>query len=379
MDSIGEKLKSARIAKKLTIRDVVKQTNINPVYLSALEDEEFEKFPSETYLIGFLRSYSEFLKLEVDEMIQSYRGYKIGESATPLEELTKSTRPPLSTALSTLGGRYKNFIFAMIIAVFAVAIFWGIKSFISSNVDITGGDSVVKIKDQFKEKEAGTKIENIHSLQLHNNKGFVLVYKNEAVQFLVEKKEVVFVLKDIKGDSVFIEFFPHNQLESIKMDVPSPLKIKGSPREVLFTLKGLTENRAKILVQIESKHEDEAGDVAAKSDEIDNKSNNVDVIAQNRENLKIVFEAVFNQKSFIEIYLDGSLKKRGFISGGNRERWEASEYIQVKIGNAGGINARINGKEYVFGKLGQVANKVIKWRRDVKNPNLYHINVSDWN
>ncbi len=378
MDSIGEKLKSARVVKKLTIRDVAKQTNINPVYLTALEDEEFEKFPSETYLIGFLRSYSEFLKLDIDEMIQSYRGYKIGESVTPIEELTKSTRPPLSTALSSLGGRYKNIIFAVIVAVFAVAIYWGIKGIISSGVDVTGGDSVVKIKDQFKEKEAGTKIENIRPLQLHNNKGFVLVYKNEAVQFLVEKKEVVFVLKDIKGDSVFIEFFPHSQLETIKMDVPTPLKIKGSPREMLFTLKGLTENRAKIFVQIDNKPE-EAGNVAVETDKTDNKSNNVDVVAQNRENLKIVFEAAFNQKSFIEIYLDGSLKKRGFIPGGTRERWEASEYIQVKIGNAGGIKARINGKEYVFGKLGQVANKVIKWKRDVKNPNLYHIHVSDWN
>jgi cytoskeletal protein RodZ len=378
VDSIGEKLKSARLARKLTIKDVVKQTNINPVYLNALEDEEFEKFPSETYLIGFLRSYSEFLKLDVDEMIQSYRGYKIGESATPLEELTKSTRPPITTALSTMGSKYKNIIFAVLVAVFAVAAFWGVKNIISSQVDVTGGNSVVEIKDQYKEKKAGTKIENIRPLQLQNNKGFVLVYKNEAVQFLVEKKEVVFVLKEIKGDSVFIEFFPHNQLESIKMDLPSPLKIKGTPQEVLFTLKGLTENRAKILVQIESKKE-KASEVVVKSEKTDNNSNNVDVIAQNRENLKIVFEAAFNQKSFIEIYLDGSLKKRGFIAGGSRERWEASEYIQVKIGNAGGINARINGKEYVFGKSGQVANKVIKWKRDAKNPNLYHIHVSDWN
>ena len=57
MESIGDKLKAARNAKKLTIREVVKQTNINPVYLKALEEEEFDKFPSETYLIGFLRSY----------------------------------------------------------------------------------------------------------------------------------------------------------------------------------------------------------------------------------------------------------------------------------------------------------------------------------
>ena len=93
MNSIGEKLRAAREAKRLTIKDVVKDTNINPLYIDALEEEDFDKFPSETYIIGFLRSYTEYLKLDTDEIIQAYKGYKIGESITPIEELTKPTKP----------------------------------------------------------------------------------------------------------------------------------------------------------------------------------------------------------------------------------------------------------------------------------------------
>jgi hypothetical protein len=66
------------------------------------------------------------------------------------------------------------------------------------------------------------------------------------------------------------------------------------------------------------------------------------------------------------------------MPAGSRERWEASKNIQVKIGNAGGIKCIINGKEFVFGKPGQVANKSISWKRDVTNPNVYHIDVKDW-
>ena len=66
------------------------------------------------------------------------------------------------------------------------------------------------------------------------------------------------------------------------------------------------------------------------------------------------------------------------MPAGTVERWEASENIQVKIGNAGGIKATINQKEYVFGRAGQVANKTITWKKDVTNPNLYHIDVKDW-
>ena len=53
-------------------------------------------------------------------------------------------------------------------------------------------------------------------------------------------------------------------------------------------------------------------------------------------------------------------------------------FIQIKIGNAGGIQSTINGKEFVFGKAGQVANKIITWKKDVTNPNIYHIDVKDW-
>ena len=105
---------------------------------------------------------------------------------------------------------------------------------------------------------------------------------------------------------------------------------------------------------------------------------NTKVIAQSNKSLKIVFEVKFIQKSFIEIYLDGNRKQRGFMPAGSVERWEASEYIQMKIGNAGGIKSTINGKEFVFGKPGQVANKIITWKKDVTNPNLYHIDVKDW-
>ena len=160
------------------------------------------------------------------------------------------------------------------------------------------------------------------------------------------------------------------------MEKTRNLTMDNCPREILFTLKGLTENRAKIMVLLGKKiaGEDEPKNLEKKED----LSDNTDVVAQNEKNLKIIFEAEFDEKSFIDIYLDGVRKKRGFIPRGTVERWEASEIIQVKIGNAGGLKARINNRDYTFGKSGQVANKVIKWKKDINNPNLYHIVVQDW-
>ena len=80
----------------------------------------------------------------------------------------------------------------------------------------------------------------------------------------------------------------------------------------------------------------------------------------------------------LELYLDGMQKKKGIIPAGVKERWEAAEYIQLKIGNAGGLKAKINGKPYSFGLLGEVANKVVTWKKSLNKPNTYHIVVKDW-
>jgi cytoskeletal protein RodZ len=379
VESIGERLRTARESRKLSIREIVKETNISPLYIEALEDEDFDKFPSETYIIGFLRSYAEFLKLDANEMIMSYRGYKIGESATPLEELTKPTRAAFSMTMSNFVNQYRNIIFIAGVAFTMLLIIWGIKSIFSSKVDIADGDSIDNIKSEYNAKNIGNQIENIRNLQLHNEQGIVLVYKNEAVQFLVDNKEVVFLLKEIQGEAVEVEILPAKQILKLEMGKVASVRVQDSPRDVNFTLKGLTENRAKIMVELGAKVVTENTDAVKDGEKVmEANVDNTSVIAQNPKSLKIVFEAEFTQKSFVEVYLDGNKKSQGFVTPGTRERYEASEFIQIKVGNAGGLKAIINGREYSFGKSGQVANKVITWKKDVANPNLYHIVIKDW-
>jgi hypothetical protein len=147
----------------------------------------------------------------------------------------------------------------------------------------------------------------------------------------------------------------------------------------MLTLKGLTEGRANIRVEI-SGATVEPDDAAQKAVEQQKpvQGDQTTVTAQNPQNLKIIFEAEFTAKTYIEVYLDGAEKTKGVVLPGRRERWEANGNIQLKIGNAGGVKARINGTDYSFGYPGQVANKVISWKRDQKNPNQYQINVRDW-
>ncbi len=379
MESIGEKLKAARNNKKLSLKDVAKETNIAWGYIEALEEEDFDRFPGETYVVGFLKSYSEYLKLDSDEMIHLYRGYKIGESATPIEELTKPTKPGLLTSITNLYEREKNIFVSALIILAVVAVIWVLWIVVGSHLNVSTNSPVKKIKADY-EKRRDSKIKNIRTLQLSNERGIILVYKGEAFQFLVENKEVVFVVKEVSGKHAVISFLNSNENLELNMGEGVTVEVPGISRNITFNLKGLTESRIKILVVLGPKKESAEAKTSEVSPEVEplQKGDYTSVIAQDKKNLKIIFQVKFLKKSFIEIYLDGVKKQRGFMPQGSRYRWEATEHIQVKIGNAGGVQAKINGKVFALGGKNQVANKVITWKKDSQNPNLYHIVVRNW-
>ena len=376
MEAIGEMLKNAREARKLTIKEISKETYISSNYLTALEEEEFDKLPGETYVVGFLKNYAEFLKLDVDEIVSCYKGYKIGESATPLEELTKPTSPIALANLTNVFYKHKNYFYVAVAGIFIFLIIWIFNAIFSSNINVEDNQEMKGIKNVYNAGNTDNKLENIRNLKLTDDRGYILVYRNEAVQFLVENKEIMFFIKDIQQNTIEVEAIPGKIKRVLEIEKPSFFRIENCSREVILTLKGLTENRAKIFVMLGEKQGADQNDIAMENKDVPGQDKAV--VAQNEKNLKIIVEAEFIYKTYLELYLDGVKKKAGIIPAGVKERWEASENIQFKIGNAGGLKAAINGKIFNFGLPGQVANKVITWKKDVNNPNVYHIVVKDW-
>ncbi len=69
MTSFGTQLRSARIAKDWSIEYVSFKSKIQPSILEDLEADDFSQFSSSSYVKSFLRKYSEFLELDLDEEI----------------------------------------------------------------------------------------------------------------------------------------------------------------------------------------------------------------------------------------------------------------------------------------------------------------------
>jgi cytoskeleton protein RodZ len=104
VESLGERLKTARERKGCTFDQISRDTNIARRYLEALESEDFGQFPGEPYLLGFLRNYGDYLGLDTQELITSYRTLKIQEQPVPVEQLLKDQRSSPSLALLGIVG-----------------------------------------------------------------------------------------------------------------------------------------------------------------------------------------------------------------------------------------------------------------------------------
>jgi cytoskeletal protein RodZ len=100
MISLGETLRRAREEKGLTVESAARDTNIARRYLTALEEEDFALFPAEAYALGFLKNYSEYLGLDVKEILSLFKVIKIQEQPLPMNELlTKTSGPPKALPL----------------------------------------------------------------------------------------------------------------------------------------------------------------------------------------------------------------------------------------------------------------------------------------
>jgi cytoskeletal protein RodZ len=89
VESLGEKLRTARNEKGLSFDQVSRETNISIRYIEAMETENFSDFPGEPYILGFLKNYGAYLDLDVQKLLSLYRALRIQEQPVPVEQLLK--------------------------------------------------------------------------------------------------------------------------------------------------------------------------------------------------------------------------------------------------------------------------------------------------
>lgn len=78
---IGQSFKKARTAAGISIEKASKDTRIAKIYLTALEEEQFQKIPGDVVLKGFIKVYSEFLGMDPKPLLAELQN-RIKKEAT---------------------------------------------------------------------------------------------------------------------------------------------------------------------------------------------------------------------------------------------------------------------------------------------------------
>ncbi len=82
-ETLGSYLKKQRESKKISLRELAKNTRVREHILRAIEEDQHELLPPATYVKGFLSAYAKYVKLDENEVLLRYERVLKGEPITP--------------------------------------------------------------------------------------------------------------------------------------------------------------------------------------------------------------------------------------------------------------------------------------------------------
>ncbi|WP_413289403.1 helix-turn-helix domain-containing protein [Bdellovibrio sp. HCB337] len=115
MKRTGELLKKAREKKGLSINEIALSLKISSKVLKAIEEGDTNQLPAKTFLRGFVQSYANYLRLDVNDILQVFQEEMGTTKPAPLIQMPeqdetlesfekKSTENPPQRTTATSGG-----------------------------------------------------------------------------------------------------------------------------------------------------------------------------------------------------------------------------------------------------------------------------------
>jgi cytoskeleton protein RodZ len=81
--AVGDDLRQARLARRLAIADIVRETKIPVSLVRAIEQNQFVALPGGLFTRGYLRAYAREVALDPEEVVEQYRSEFEVPSFTP--------------------------------------------------------------------------------------------------------------------------------------------------------------------------------------------------------------------------------------------------------------------------------------------------------
>ncbi len=373
MKSIGEHLKAAREEKGFSDDQVVHDTNISREYIHALEEDDFDFFPAEAYLIGFLRNYSEYLGLDPSKMVGIYQNYKISEEPVPMDLLLgkKKAAPEKKEPGDEFDVSRKSLprwilpVAVMILIIGGVAIVF-LPSILNRGSDSStdsGAGNNVEITDPVEEVDSSPKefflTEETLDITVSSGDKINVSSGSKLLSFMVflSEEEQSLLYSDIENTQ--------KKLDLIK-DLEQVILVEDS-KGVYFYIKEVSPGSVTLIAQKVAVNdpavsaENVGTEVIETADAPAIINLKKTVIMTEAYPTAYEVDAFFRGNGLFRYKSDDQPSVERFYQAGERLKIDVNRSASLWISNAGIIDLKISGNEIKAGGNGQVVVRSVKW------------------
>ena len=355
MESIGKHLRQAREQRGLNIDQIARETNISRHYLVALEEDRYDAFPAEPYVIGFLRNYADHLGLDTEDLIGKYRTLKIQEQPAPLEELIRKPNP-VPLRYLWMGAAAVGIILGAIVIVPPVIGFF---------INLPRALSSAGPGHQPQVYTLAAKTKNLDQ-RVYPGDSIAVELGGQTVSLPLTAIADESSLGDYKfhlGDELFIDLDGDGT-----QDVRVMLKDvtpADSNRGAEFAFERLVTTGSLSVGAVPVGDEMKPGLAAAGSVSGVLTESKPVVILQDVPPKPFTVDVMFRGYALFRYVVDDNRREENYFHKGDTVRIDASRKIKIWVSNAGAFSGKVNqSNDFEIGHAGEVMARSIEWSKD---------------
>jgi cytoskeleton protein RodZ len=363
VEAIGEKLANARSVKGVSVEQAARDTHIARKFIEAMEQEDFDAFPGDAYLLGFLRNYASYLGLRPEELVSLYHNLRLQEQPAPIDELLD--RRPRSGSVVTIA--------AVVVAVLLIV-----------GIVVLFATGTISFPERDPNRAARREASESGS---ETNAPVPFVLADQFVERRFTEGDRVAVPVD--GEDALLEFLSIGERVSVGSEAGIVQVGVGENRALDLTGDGSSNVRFEVR-QIYADDEPPAavaridrvidGSVPTDGDSV-GRITDTDAVDlgtgmtndPDRERTAIAvaefpalqeyfIEADFRGLTMFRWEVDEQPREERYLQNGDRVRTSVQDIVRIWASNAGNVRLRVAGNPVELGDQGEVVAAVIRWR-----------------
>lgn len=354
MESIGARLRQTRETKGYTVEQVARDTHIAKRFIEGLEQEDFTIFPGEPYLLGFLRTYSDYLGLEPQDMINLYKNIQIQEQPAPIDELIVRSSP---------GPVIKVALVAIVVIAVGVGIYFVISSGVlrrsraaepqGEQVSVPVGD-LIEVADEIIEQRFSQGDRLMIPAQGEDHPVDLVRVGSELTIAIRGEEQPIEI-----GDEVEIDVNGDGQAD-VRIIVRSLDTVDSPPTVVMRLDRGAPQSVAATTAVGPVEEAVSETPAVGSTTETARQTSTV-VIAGFDETEEFVVEVRFEGYCLFRYEADDESRVEQYFQQGETLRMSVVNTFKLWASNAGVARLRVAGQDLVLGEAGQVVASLIAW------------------